>query len=100
SYQSACYRLKALKCINDTELTELLAKDDKALRFLEVLKIKDDLEGNDDEKQMKPDRELAVELFSLAIEAYNRELISKAKLIELGSLVHIERHDMLEFARA
>lgn len=99
SYQSACYRLKALKCINDADLKDLLSKDELALRFLEVLKIKDDLEGRDDEKQMKPDRELAVELFSLAIEAYNRELISKAKLIELGSLVHIERKDMLDLAR-
>lgn len=99
SYQSACYRLKALKCVKDGELAELLTKHDMAMRFLEVLKIKDAIEGTDEEGQTKPDRELRVELSGLAVEAYNRELISKAKLIELGSLVQIDRKDMLDLAR-
>lgn len=100
SYQASCYRLRSLKCINEPELKDLLAKNDLALHFLDLLKIKDDLEGQDDERDIKPDREIACEFLSLAIEAYNRELISKAKLIELGALVEIDRNDMLDLARA
>ena len=100
SYQAACYRLRSLKCVSESELTDLLAKNDQALHFLDLLKIKDDLEGQDDEREIKPDRELACEFLSLAIEAYNRELISKAKLVELGALVDIKRNDMLDLARA
>jgi Zn-dependent peptidase ImmA (M78 family) len=95
SYIAACYRLKSLKCINDEKLKELLSKEEQALRFLDILKVKDELLGKDDPKKVKPDRELTVELLSLATEAYNRELISKAKLVELGALVDIERKDML-----
>lgn len=96
SYQAACYRLKSLKCISDSELAELLSKDDQALRFLDVMKVKDELVGQDDARKVKADRELTVELLSLATEAYSRELISKAKLVELGSLVDVERKDMLD----
>jgi len=100
SYQAACYRLRGLKCINEAELKDLLAKDSQALTFLSLVKMKDALEGKDDEEQTKPDRELAFEFVSLAIEAYERELISKAKLLELGSLINIDRKDMLDIARA
>ena len=100
SYQAACYRLRGLKMLAEQEMKDLIAKDKQALHFLEILKIRDDLEGQDNENEKKPDRELLFELLSLAVEALNRELISKAKFIELGQLVGIDRKDMLDLGRS
>jgi hypothetical protein len=99
SYSAACYRLRSLKCINDSQLADLLARQDLALRFLEFFKVRKDMEGQRGESA-KPDRELLREFLSLAVEAYDRELISKAKLIELGALVGIDRKDILDLVRA
>ncbi len=99
SYQAACYRLRGLKIVGEPELKELLEKNDQALHFLDLFKVRDDLEGTDEEGK-KPDRELMFELLSLAVEALNRELISKAKFLEIGQLVGIERNDMLRLAKA
>jgi Zn-dependent peptidase ImmA (M78 family)/DNA-binding XRE family transcriptional regulator len=99
SYQAACYRLRGLKILAEQELKELLAKDGQALHFLEILKIRDDLEGQDDDKVKKPDRELVFELLSLAVEAFKRELITKTRFIEVGQLVGIDRKDMLDLGR-
>jgi Zn-dependent peptidase ImmA (M78 family)/DNA-binding XRE family transcriptional regulator len=95
SYQAACYRLRGLKCINDADLKDLLAKDEQASYFYRLVKMK----GQDEEPELKPDRELTFEFVSLVIEAYSRELISKAKLFELGALVDIDRKDMLDLIR-
>lgn len=97
SYQAACYRLRGLKIVGEPELKELLDKDEQALHFLNVFKVQDDLERQD-EQEKKPDRELLFELLCLAVEALNRELISKAKFLELGQLVGIGRNEMLRLA--
>ena len=39
------------------------------------------------------------ELLNLAVEALNRELISKAKFLEIGQLAGIARNDMLRLAK-
>ena len=100
SYQAACYRLRGLKIVGEPELKELLEKNDQALHFLDLFKVRDDLEGTDEDEKKEPDRELMFELLSLAVESLNRELISKAKFLEIGQLVGIERNDMLRLAKA
>jgi Zn-dependent peptidase ImmA (M78 family)/transcriptional regulator with XRE-family HTH domain len=100
SYSAACYRLRSLKCVNDSQLSDLLQKQDLATRFLDLFKVKRKHESQRDESAAKPDRELMAEFVSLAVEAYDRELISKAKLIELGALVGIDRNEMLDLVRA
>ncbi len=99
SYQATCYRLRGLKCVNDAQLTELLERQDLAARFVEIFKVKKEIEGPRNDPPAKPDRELLTEFLSLAVEAYDRELISKAKFLELGALIGIERKDMLDFVR-
>ena len=99
-YQAACYRLRGLKIVGEPELQDLLANDTRAFHFLDLLKVRDDLEGKDEEDRKKPDRELVFELLSLAVEALSRELISKAKFVELGRLVGIDRNDMLRLSPA
>ena len=100
SYSAACYRLRSLKCVNDSQLSELLAKNDVATRFRDIFNVKDNAkkepDGQRSESASKPDRELLTEFLSLAVEAYERELISKAKFIEFGALVEIDRKDMLD----
>jgi transcriptional regulator with XRE-family HTH domain len=99
SYQSACYRLRGLKFIGEPELKELLEKDEQAHHFLGLLEVGEDFETTDKKGRKKADRELMFELLSLAVEALNRELISKAKFLEIGQLVGIERNDMLRLAK-
>jgi Zn-dependent peptidase ImmA (M78 family)/transcriptional regulator with XRE-family HTH domain len=99
SYSAASYRLRSLKCVNDAQLGDLLGAQEQATRFLDLFKAKNDTEGLKGEPA-KPDRELLGEFLSLAVEAHDRELISKAKLIELGALVGIDRKDMLALIRA
>jgi hypothetical protein len=64
-----------------------------------LLEVGEDFEASDKKGKKKPDRELMFELLSLAVEALNRELISKAKFLEIGQLVGIERNDMLRLAK-
>jgi Zn-dependent peptidase ImmA (M78 family)/DNA-binding XRE family transcriptional regulator len=100
SYPAACYRLRSLKCVKDSEFNDLISKQEQAHRFLDILRMNNDGEPEKCERQTKPDRELTSELITLAVEAHNRNLISKAKLMELGSLMGISRSDMAELAAA
>jgi Zn-dependent peptidase ImmA (M78 family)/transcriptional regulator with XRE-family HTH domain len=100
SYQAACYRLRSIKFISENEMNELIAQNEEALQFLGILKMKDALEGNEADGDKKPDRELTREIVSLAVEAYNRELVSKAKYLELGKLLEIGRDDMLNLVQS
>lgn len=100
SYQSATYRLKGLGMINDAESKLLLDQEELGLSFLDAIRMKDDLEGQDDRKLRKADRELVGEVLSLAVEARNREEISRAKFLEIGSLLGIRKETLLEFAQA
>jgi len=99
SYLSACYRLRGLKIILDPDLKELLDKDEQAHHFLRLLEVGEDFEAAEQKGSKKADRELMFELLSLAVEALNRGLISKAKFLEIGQLVGIERNDMLRLAK-
>lgn len=100
SYQAAVYRLKALARVNDAESKRLLALEQLGLRFLEVLKMKDDLVGIDTKASRKADRELIGEVLDLAVEAYIREEISRGRLVEIAALLKIPRDAVLELAEA
>jgi Zn-dependent peptidase ImmA (M78 family)/transcriptional regulator with XRE-family HTH domain len=100
SYQAAAYRLKSLRFISKEVLEALLLQEDKGLEFLEVLKMKDDLVGKDNNKDRREDRELVREVASLAVEAFSRDEISKGKLLDIASLLGLPGETLLEFAEA
>ncbi len=99
SYQSACYRLRGLRIIGEPDLKELLEKDEQAHHFLGLLEVGEDFEAADKKGKKKADRKLMFELLSLAVEALYRGLISKAKFLEIGQLIGLERNDMLRLAK-
>ena len=98
SYQAACYRLKTLRYVNKEELQGLLGQEQTGLAFLDLLKMKQDLEGKDDRQTL--DRELLREVVNLAIEAYGRGEISKGRLLDIASILKISSKELLKFAEA
>lgn len=95
SYQAATYRLRGLDIVSDVK--ELLSQEETALEYLRLLRMREDVMGSD--KSSKPDRELVGEVLGLAVEAFNREEISRAKLLEVGSLLDLPREDLLQHAK-
>lgn len=80
SYQVAAYRLSDLGYVNRDDLKTLLEQLANAQSYLRLI-------GKWDEVARKPgpnDRELVSQIVPLALEAYRREEISKAKLQEIG----------------
>ncbi len=69
SYQAALFRLKSLAIVNAPEFKELREKENFGLRFLELLKLWDDLYGKE---TRSPDRELISQVVHLALEAFRR----------------------------
>lgn len=94
SYQAAAYRLKSLRYLNKEELQNLLAQEEIALGFLELIKMKKDLTDTD----KRPDRELVSEVASLAVEARAREEISEGRVLEIAELLNISGESLLQFA--
>lgn len=100
SYQAATYRLKGLNVINQAEMERLLEQESAALTFLEILRMKDDIEGKDKKSDQKGDRELIGEVWTLAAEAHDRDEISRAKLLEIGGLLGIRKDQVLKLVDA
>ncbi len=96
SYQAATYRLKGVNAVNQAETEALLEQEASALAFLDMLRMKDDLEGKD-KRSDKGDRELVGEVWTLAAEAYDREEISQKKLVEIGGLLGFRKDQVLKF---
>ena len=96
SYQATCYRLKTLRYVNKEEMQGLLEQEQTGLPFLDMLKMRQDLEGKDDRQTL--DRELLREVVNLAIEAYGRGEISKGKLLDIGSILKDPSKELLKFA--
>ncbi len=95
SYQAACYRLRELGFVNRGEVEALIGKEPTANELMGLLGVLDDLHGKD---KRTPDQELISQVVPIALEAYRREEISKARLRELGKKLKYRR--LLELAEA
>lgn len=98
SYQAATYRIRSLNHISPRECEGLLGQLAVGKEYLTVLDMFDDLEKPEDRKLWN--RELRNHIVHLAIEAYRREDISKAKLLELSKSLKIPSDKMLDLAEA
>lgn len=97
SYQAALFRLKSLAIVNAPEFSELREKEELGLRFLELLKLRQDLYEQD---SRPPDLELKSQVVHLALEAFRREEISDGKLRDLSKLLRIPSKELLQLAEA
>ena len=98
SYQVAVYRLSNLSFITQNECKHLLELEGLGKEYLKVLDMFEDLEGHKNEGHK--DKELRNQVLKLSIEAYRQELISKGRLTDLGKLLNIPPHKIIEFAEA
>lgn len=97
SYQAATFRLRGLEAITKQECDELLGKNLLGGDYLEVLHLKEDLEGQD---KANPDRELLAQVAHTALEAYRREEITDARVLEISKLLRLPGRRMLVLAKA
>lgn len=96
SYRAAAYRLSDLGVLNRLELRALLAKEPTGRAYLKLLGL-DDLDKIDPDK---PDKELVSQIVPLAVEAFRRKEISKAKILELSGKIGVSGTDLVELAEA
>ena len=98
SYQAAVYRLVSLRHVTKAESNELLTRETVGKDFLQALDMFDDLEGGESKQHMN--RELRMQVASLAIEAYRREEISRGRLLDVGEQLDIPGPKLIALAKA
>jgi len=91
SYQASVYRLSDLRIVTFPEREVLIEKSDAGRKYIDVLHA-DVGSGRD--------RELISQVAHLAIEAYRRKVISKARLRELSRLLGIPAKDLVDLGDA
>lgn len=98
SYQAAVYRLKDQNYVNRRESEGLLGDQHLGKDFMRLLRYEeDDIDGH----EAKPrDRELFDQVFSLALEAFRREVISRGRLLDICKKLEIEGRRAVEIAEA
>jgi Zn-dependent peptidase ImmA (M78 family) len=89
---AALYRLRNLRLVSDAEFAHLKHLEDSGhgktvARLLSLPEIDDDEEARDEYRHR---------LLSLALEAFRRHEISRAKLNELGNMIGLATSDMVE----
>ena len=85
SYQAAAYRLKNLGCISRTELDELLQCEEHGKKYIRIIAAVPD-------RPLPPEhpyQDIRKEVANLALEAYQREVISRGRLMELVRVLDI-----------
>jgi Zn-dependent peptidase ImmA (M78 family)/transcriptional regulator with XRE-family HTH domain len=97
SYQAAVYRLRSLSHISHKESQDLLAQEHIGREYLKLLRMFDDLEG---EEGGPNDRELRSHVIHLVVEAYRLEEISRGRLLDLAKILEISGEQLLHLAEA
>jgi Zn-dependent peptidase ImmA (M78 family) len=85
SRAAACYRLKSVRLLTSSEL-EALIEQDRAGRGREIEKLLDLPEPDHRARR----NEFRHRFVGLALEAFRREEISRAKLVEVASMVDVD----------
>jgi Zn-dependent peptidase ImmA (M78 family) len=97
SFQAAIYRLRSLDIINKQECEELLKREELGREYLDVLKLKNDIEGKE---TAEPDRELVTQVVHAAVEAYRREEITDARMLDISKRLGLQGQRLLALAKA
>ncbi len=92
SYLAAAYRLRSLGYLNQQQLDNLLPQEGIAREFMD--------DFSEQKPSYRPDRDLRREVASLATEAFRRDEISRAKLVELAKTLDMDGKRLVEFAKA
>lgn len=98
SYVAALYRLKALHLVSKDEFAGLQEKEEIGRQYLRLLQEFGAGYHDSEGQTEKPDREIAAQVVHLAIEAYRRDLITRAKLRDVGALLRVDPVQLLELA--
>lgn len=99
SYQAAVYRLQNLGYYKAKERDDLLKDESKGRDYLRILHHTQESEIVID--QVFQNRELLrTQIGRLAIEAYQREEISRGRLLDLGKLLEVPSKDLLRLAES
>ena len=85
SYQAALYRLKNLGCISSTELEELLRYEERGKGYIELFTAPDEPLPRE-----YPYQDIRKEVADLMLEAYQRSIISRGRIMDLVRLLHID----------
>lgn len=96
SYQTAAYRLRNLGFVSDRQGNELIKQVDLGREYLRLM---NRIGRNDLTENNKCwDRELRSQIMYLVLEAYQRNQISRGKVLELSKLIEIDGDSLLQHA--
>ena len=96
SYAAAVWRLRGLNLVSQEQTQKLLDQTDEANRYLRSVRAVSGMDRLDEEANR--DHDLDWQILSLALEAWWRGEISRARLLEVGRLLDIDDDTILELA--
>ncbi len=96
SYQAAVYRLQNLGYFKAKERDQLLKEESKGRDYLRVLFLQD----HETIEQASQNRELKAQIAYLVIEAFQRNEISRGRLLDLSKLLQLPGKELLQLAEA
>ena len=98
TYRAAVFRMTSLQHISDRERDAILDRERFGRMYLKALGIFSDV-GKREQQQYR-DRELRNEIAHLAIEAWRRDKVSRARILELSKSLRIPGDTLLNLAEA
>lgn len=98
SYQAAVYRLQNLGYFKAKERDELLREEFKGREYLRIFHLIHDSESPIESTAQN--RELKAQIAYLAIEAFQREEISRGRLLDLSKLLDVSGKELLQLAES
>lgn len=96
SYQAAVYRLQNLGYLRAKERDALLKEESKGREYLRILHLLQDMETPTE--HVSQNRELKAQVAYLAIEAFQREEISRGRLLDLSKILELSGKELLQLA--
>lgn len=98
SYQATVYRLQNLGYFRAKERDDLLKESAKGREYLRILRLIQDIEIPS--ASASQNRELKAQIAYLAIEAFQREEISRGRLLDLSKLLELSGQELLQLAES
>lgn len=97
SYQAVVYRLQNLGHLKVKERDELLNEESKGREYLRILHLQ---ELEIPLESVSQNRELKAQIAYLAIEAFQREEISRGRLLDISKLLELSGKELLQLAES
>lgn len=98
SYQATVYRLQNLGYFKAKERDGLLKEEPKGREYLRILHLTQDIDISTE--HVSQNRELKAQIAYLAIEAFQREEISRGRLLDLSKLLELSGKELLQLAES